>query len=366
MGGYPSTFVRMHVRFSLALAACTLLSACNVIAHMERAQQRTFRKNGLTAHTFRDSTGAHFTWSSALDAKPKLLLVHGITSSSLMWSANLHVLAQDFDLIVPDLIGHGHSTDRWAGNSVDAQVAHLCLVLDSLGVQGPVYVIGNSYGGAIAANFAEQHPERVQALMIYDGPASDYTAAIADSVARSVGAKDITDLFSPQNKEEQRRLLDLVLYKPRHAPGFALRQMNDRMKARSASYLGLLQDLLKREHQYAQKRYDWPMPVYVLWGAGDRLIPLRTGRGIAARNGLPADHLIIIPEAGHVANIEQPKVFEAHVERLFDPCIDPANVSDGPCTAEYHPVCGCDGKTYPNPCMAMRAGVRSYTEAPCH
>ena len=59
------------------------------------------------------------------------------------------------------------------------------------------------------------------------------------------------------------------------------------------------------------------MPVFVVWGEGDRLIPLATGRGIARRNELPSDHLIIIPKAGHAANLEQPQVFNDHLLRIL-------------------------------------------------
>ncbi|OOG71514.1 Kazal-type serine protease inhibitor domain-containing protein [Algoriphagus sp. A40] len=46
-------------------------------------------------------------------------------------------------------------------------------------------------------------------------------------------------------------------------------------------------------------------------------------------------------------------------------CIDPARISSGPCTLDYNPVCGCDGKTYGNSCAAERSGVISWTLGAC-
>lgn len=348
--------------------AALVLSACNVVKMQARHTKKEFKKAGLTEHTFAGANGPMHVYSSAFTGKPKLMLVHGVTSSAAMWAVNTVPLSATYDLIIPDLIGHGGSTNTWSGNSVDAQVAHLGAILDSLKVDEAVYVVGNSYGGAMAANFAEQRPDRTRAVVIGDGPANTYNKALVDSATIALGAPGgVRDFFTPTTLEQFLRNINAILYEQRKIPRWALKRMFAAGAERRPGYLALLDDLIARESEYGNKRYMWTMPAYVVWGEGDRLIPPVVARGIMRINELPADHLIMMPECGHAGNIERPREFEAVLLRILKdgPCPMPNAVGSGMCTREYFPWCGCDGKTYSNLCEAWHAGVRVVERGEC-
>ncbi len=303
----------------LLLLACGLPS-CNLARMHGRACDRRLERNGYQATEVR-ANGPHFTWHRE-SGKPPLLLLHGYTGTgALQWSKTVALLRKDFDCILPDLLSHGKSAP-WdtarAGLSIDDQAAHVITILDSLGVRTPLPVVGNSYGGGVAARLAERYPERISKLVIYDGLVSDYSQALADSIARVHGASSMLAVMRTPSAKDLRFGIRLSLYRDPPLPGFLLQQIyREFAEPYRAAQITLLKDLMAHEDRFVDRRYDWKMPVYLIWGERDELIPNATGRAILERNGLSEDHWTIIPRTGHVANIERPKEFVRVLKRTL-------------------------------------------------
>lgn len=129
-----------------------------------------------------------------------ILLCHGFTGSSEAWGKSLiEELALSFQVIAPDLIGHGHSSKPANPNryTMDAQVDDLCEVLDGLGVPSAIWV-GYSMGGRLALGGALRRPQRVQALVLEGAspglaspPARSERREADDALARRIVADGI-------------------------------------------------------------------------------------------------------------------------------------------------------------------------------
>lgn len=100
---------------------------------------------------------------------PPVLLIHGSgpgVSAWANWRLTLPVLAEQFTVVAPDLVGFGF-TDRPAGQryGLDIWVQHTLAVMDALGMP-KASIVGNSMGGAVALRLASRFPERVEQLVL--------------------------------------------------------------------------------------------------------------------------------------------------------------------------------------------------------
>ena len=107
-----------------------------------------------------------------------VVLIHGNDESGIEWYAWVPRMAQEYQLIRPDLPGLGHSTvPRGFEYSLANLATFVTQVMDKAGIES-AHIIGAKTGGAVAMRFAADHPKRTRTLVVVGGPASPL--AIAD------------------------------------------------------------------------------------------------------------------------------------------------------------------------------------------
>jgi pimeloyl-ACP methyl ester carboxylesterase len=226
---------------------------------------------------------------------PTVLLTHGYSSSSHMWAGQTAPFSKDHQLVVWDMRGHGKSdypADQAAYSEAET-VADMAAILDAVGAKTAV-IGGLSLGGYMSLAFHLAHPERTRALLIIDtGPGykSDEPRAAWNVTAnRRADRLEQDGLPPPGTGGAETRTAP-----HRNAEGLAkaARGMLTQHDARVISSLPEIK-----------------VPSLVVVGANDTPY-LAASDYMAAK--IPAARKVVIPDAGHSSNIDQPEAFNAAV-----------------------------------------------------
>ncbi|ACC39814.1 lipase LipV [Mycobacterium marinum M] len=120
----------------------------------------------------------------------RVLTIHGVTEHGQSWEYLAGYLPE-VSIAAPDLLGHGRSS--WAAPwSIDANVSALAALLKDQ-ADGPVVVVGHSFGGAVALQLAAAHPDLVAALILLDPAIGLNGSRVREVVDAMVAFPDYTD-----------------------------------------------------------------------------------------------------------------------------------------------------------------------------
>ncbi|WP_203800542.1 alpha/beta fold hydrolase [Mycobacterium heckeshornense] len=123
----------------------------------------------------------------------QMLAIHGLTGHGQRWRRLATQYLSEITVAAPDLIGHGRSS--WAAPwTIEANVKALSAVLDEH-ADGPVVVVGHSFGAAVALHLAAARRDQVRALVLLDpaiGLDGQWMREIADAMLASPDYPDAT------------------------------------------------------------------------------------------------------------------------------------------------------------------------------
>ena len=252
---------------------------------------------------------------------PEVLLLHGFGSSTFTWRKNLDSLGRFARVTAIDIKGFGLTDKPRDGQYHEAEYArHVLAAMDALGIKKPV-IVGNSMGGAVAARVALDHPDRCAGLILVDAARPftrlDFEASGVDTTRLSARPSVLaTALVRTMIRRERIKTMLESVYEG-HEP------VTDAMI--DAYYVpttieGAPEALLSMMNPPAEKVKAIPlknlkMPVTILWGRDDNVIPLRAGEALA--RDIPGAEFIVWAGAGHLPHEDKPAEFESLVRTFL-------------------------------------------------
>lgn len=231
-----------------------------------------------------------------------LLLTHGYSSTSAMWQGQKEILSKQYKLITWDMRGHGRSDypDDPSAYSEPHTVADMAAILDKVAGPGCKAIVGGlSLGGYMSMAFYNAHPDRVISLLIIDtGPGFKKDAAREawNMYAHKTGDEFEKKGLGPlQNMSPERSQVS-----HRNAKGLAL-AARGMLTQRDANVINSLGNI--------------KVMSMVLVGEEDKGFLAATD--YMARK-IPRAKKVIIPKAGHAANIDNPEAFNKELMAFLD------------------------------------------------
>lgn len=239
-----------------------------------------------------------------------VVLLHAFPLSRAMWQPQRGMLADLCRLITPDLPGFGGSPLLGDTPSVDGMADAVAETLDSLGITGPIVLGGLSMGGYVAFAFARKYPDRLAGLILAD------TRAEPDDDAAKANRDKLIGLASTSPAST---IIDQMLPKllgtstPDRRPDLVELVRRIGAEQRPAGILAAVQALRDRPDSRPLLR-EIRVPTLVLVGREDVLTPPAMAESMA--KGIAGAKLVILEEAGHLSNMEQPVAFSDAVRRF--------------------------------------------------
>lgn len=255
-------------------------------------------------------------WTAGPADAPTVLLLHGATLDHDAWLPQIDALQDRFHLVAPDLRAHGSSTGQF---DFDAAVHDMLALLDELPDE-QVVLVGLSLGGNIAQELVRRVPDRVRALVAAD---TTCNSAARHPFAASGGVAALQSHAMLAGSRFPRQAARAAAATPQ-ARQYALDANAHRSNQETVRILvSLLTSALRPD-----PAYRLPVPALLVHGAQDRVGDIAAGMRTWAQREPSADYAVV-PEAGHISNLDNPEAFTGLVATFLDGVLDPVRPVDG-------------------------------------
>ncbi len=243
------------------------------------------------------------------EGAPVVTMSHSLAANLDMWEPQVTALKDRYRVVRYDTRGHGGTDAPEGPYSLDMLADDARALLLALGI-GRTHFVGLSMGGMLGQNLALRHPEMFLSLSLCDTSAKMPPGAVANwdariGVARDKGMDALVDgtverWFTAPFRDANPHIVDPVREMIRTTPVVGFAGCCDALKTL---------DLIDRISAI-------DLPTLIIVGAQDQGTPVAASE---AMNGqIAGSELVVLDDAAHLSNLEQPDAFSAALRGFID------------------------------------------------
>jgi pimeloyl-ACP methyl ester carboxylesterase len=234
------------------------------------------------------------------------VLIHGGQMDCRMWDDQFNTLAESFHVIRYDVRGYGGS---FQPDLLYSDADDLAGLLDYLKVK-QAHIVGLSLGGRIAIDFAVGHPARVSSLVLAGPGLSGYEPPNAVETDLRMW-----ELIKAARDDGPEKVSELWLKDPFMAPAMEQPRIVPQLRklARENAHCWLQNPVLQRSPKPLAATRLGEIKVATLLLIGDRDVPQSKATIETLEKGIGGAKKVVIKNAGHMVNMEQPAEFNEAV-----------------------------------------------------
>lgn len=225
---------------------------------------------------------------------PPIVLIHGLGLDRTIWHPMASAHLSDFDVILPDVRGHGESDAPTGTYSMSLLADDLAHLLQTLDVKKAI-VCGHSMGGYIALAFASQYPDRLAGLGLIT------TNANADSEEKRAGRYEMIDAIKEHGSDA---LADSLAAKLSHDPDVVRHAHQLISRTKPDGLMGVLKGMAHRPDR-TELLPEIDIPALVAAGEKDIITNFDEAKSMAQI--LSQAYFLGVPGAGHMPMVESPE-----------------------------------------------------------
>ena len=271
--------------------------------------------------------------SNQQDIRPIVVCLHGSASNGGQWRSFRQALRGRCRVFTPDLVGYG--SRRFRANARFTLQHEIDAILEQIGdITEPFHLIGHSYGGAVATYFAQQYPERVKSLIVYE-PAN--FAVLFEEDLHTDASREIREVRASFGQGSW-----TALSRWRAARSFisywsgvaAWREFNFAQRSWIAGVAPKVRaefDAIMAAKDSLSDVSNLDMPVRIICGTGTRLAAKRVCELMAAQ--IRNSRLLQLVNMQHMAPLTDPHTVNPLLVDFVVPVIEPTAASAGPRSA---------------------------------